>query len=201
MGYVTRVLVVAVCLAGTLPGRARAGQAVPSSQPADGRRVAWTLIGGGLGFGAGLLAGIGLFDDAVNGDRKVWTTALLGAAGGGLAGNLLTRRGTPPASGAGRPDGLWNGMAVGAAAGAVYGLWYVPKQHCKPDINPECPGLLRLGVGLPVIAGGAAIGALVDRAIVHRTPGPVATPSRPATLIAPVVGPGLVGVVYSRSFD
>jgi hypothetical protein len=53
-------------------------------------------------------------------------------------------------------DPLWNGMAVGAAIGGVIGLGVVPATECKPS-NPECPTLLRIGVGIPAVAGGAAV--------------------------------------------
>ncbi len=55
------------------------------------KRVAWILVGIGAGFGAGLLIGLNAFDDAINSDQKVWTSALVGAAAGGLAGGLLSR--------------------------------------------------------------------------------------------------------------
>ena len=55
------------------------------------KRVVWTLVGIGAGFGAGLLIGLNAFDDAINSDRKVWTSALVGAAAGGLAGGLLSK--------------------------------------------------------------------------------------------------------------
>jgi hypothetical protein len=55
------------------------------------KRVIWTVIGAGAGFAAGVYLGLNAFDDAVDSDRKVWTTAILGAAGGGLAANLLSR--------------------------------------------------------------------------------------------------------------
>jgi hypothetical protein len=54
-------------------------------------RVVWTLVGIGAGFGAGLFLGLHAFDDAINSDRKVWTSAIVGAAAGGLAGGLLSR--------------------------------------------------------------------------------------------------------------
>jgi hypothetical protein len=38
----------------------------------------------------------------------------------------------------------------------------VPASECKPS-NPECPTILRIGVGIPAVASGAAIGALVDK--------------------------------------
>ena len=55
------------------------------------KRVMWTLVGIGAGFGAGLLIGLNAFDDSINSDQKVWTSALVGAAAGGLAGGLLSR--------------------------------------------------------------------------------------------------------------
>lgn len=53
-------------------------------------RVAWTLVGIGAGFAAGLFIGLNAFDDSVNSDRKVWTSAIVGAAAGGLAGGLIS---------------------------------------------------------------------------------------------------------------
>jgi hypothetical protein len=55
------------------------------------KRVLWTLVGIGAGFGAGVFIGLHAFDDAINSDRKVWTSAIVGAAAGGLAGGLLSR--------------------------------------------------------------------------------------------------------------
>jgi hypothetical protein len=49
------------------------------------KRVVWTLVGIGAGFAAGLYIGLNAFDDAVNSDQKVWTSALVGATAGGLA--------------------------------------------------------------------------------------------------------------------
>lgn len=85
------------------------GRTAPPSKTSTGsgsKRVLWTIVGIGAGFGAGLFLGLNAFDDAVNSDRKVWTGALVGAAAGGLAGNLLGkgRRQNPSvrAIGAGR---------------------------------------------------------------------------------------------------
>lgn len=64
----------------------------PAAKASSGsKRVVWTLVGIGAGFGAGLLIGLHAFDDAINSDQKVWTSALVGAAAGGLAGGLLSR--------------------------------------------------------------------------------------------------------------
>lgn len=89
-----------------------------------GKRVMWTLIGAGAGFGAGLFIGLNKFDDAINSDQKVWTSALLGAAGGGLAGALLSRnlRSTPQSNGhrasASEPVAVtWQSALAGGSAG------------------------------------------------------------------------------------
>jgi hypothetical protein len=77
----------------------------PSPSPSNTKRIVWTLVGIGAGFGAGLFLGLNAFDDAINSDRKVWTSALVGAAAGGLAGNLLSRNvGQSPNFGVKRAD-------------------------------------------------------------------------------------------------
>ncbi len=77
----------------------------PSPSPSNTKRVVWTLVGIGAGFGAGLFLGLNAFDDSINSDRKVWTSALVGAAAGGLAGNLLSRNvGRSPNFGVKRAD-------------------------------------------------------------------------------------------------
>jgi hypothetical protein len=63
----------------------------PAKSQSSGKRVMWTVIGAGAGFAAGMLLGLNQFDDSTNSDRKVWTAALVGAAGGGIAGALLSR--------------------------------------------------------------------------------------------------------------
>jgi hypothetical protein len=54
-------------------------------------RTLFTLAGGGGGFTVGLVAGLAAFDDAINSDRKVWTTAVLSAVGGAVGGYFLGR--------------------------------------------------------------------------------------------------------------
>jgi hypothetical protein len=64
------------------------------AQPAPsigGRTALWTSVGAGAGFGIGLWAGLTAYDDAINSDRKVWTSAIVGAAAGGTLAYLLTR--------------------------------------------------------------------------------------------------------------
>ena len=186
-----RLLAAATLILLLVPPTASAEQAIYAGQRTQHRtalRVAWTVIGAGLGFGLGLAIGLQQFDDAINSDRKVWTTALVTAAAGGIAGNLLSRDVSPavtrPVSTAfplgdysvtlKRPrararlsapavgnDGLWEGMLIGAAVGAAIGAGIVPATNCKPS-NPECPARLRIGVGIPATAAGAALGALID---------------------------------------
>ena len=65
--------------------------AAPARASSRTKRVVWTLVGIGAGFGAGVFLGLHAFDDAINSDRKVWTSAIVGAAAGGLAAGLLSR--------------------------------------------------------------------------------------------------------------
>jgi hypothetical protein len=53
--------------------------------------TSWTSSAAGAGFGIGLHVGLIAFDDAMNSDRKVWTSATLGAGVGALAGYLIGR--------------------------------------------------------------------------------------------------------------
>lgn len=66
------------------------GQAAPPTT--SSKSVAgWTVAGAGAGFGLGLSVGLRAFDDAVDSDRKVWTTAVLAGAAGAVAGYLVGR--------------------------------------------------------------------------------------------------------------
>lgn len=183
----------------------------PRVQASTGNhRAAWTLIGGGIGFGAGLLLGLQTLDDAVYAERKITGLAIGTGVGGAILGNLLSRPSRPeptaaPVAGgrgdspAGRGDSLTNGMIIGAVAGAGVGMWYVPAANCETDINPECPRVLRIAVGLPAIAGGAALGALVDR-LTGRAPRQTAQTGPVRTLVAPVIGRRTIGVHIQRVF-
>ena len=57
-----------------------------------GFKPVWTTIGAGAGFGLGVWAGLTKFDDAIHSDRKVWTTAIVSAAVGGVLGFVVDRR-------------------------------------------------------------------------------------------------------------
>lgn len=94
--------VMSVTLAGilSLPSHALAqsradAPAPPPRASSPAARLVWTLIGGGIGFGAGLLLGFSKFDDATYAERKIMTTALIGAAIGGVAGAVLSKDAQP----------------------------------------------------------------------------------------------------------
>lgn len=67
-----------------------AQQSSPNSESTKFRGI-FTLAGAGGGFALGLSAGLTAFDDAINADRKVWTTAILAGVGGGIGGYFLGR--------------------------------------------------------------------------------------------------------------
>ena len=86
--------------------------------------VIWTVSGAGAGFGVGAWAGLTAFDDAVNSDRKVWTSAVVGAGIGALAGYLIGRsrgsRDRAPAAAPASPTQQFSLFAVPAIrAGTV----------------------------------------------------------------------------------
>ena len=60
-----------------------------------------------------------------------------------------------------RGDSLANGMLIGAGIGAAIGMLVLPQTMCGGH-DTECATIVRAAVGLPVIAGGIGIGALVD---------------------------------------
>jgi hypothetical protein len=70
-----------------------AGTASADTTDAQSRgfRPIWTSVGAGAGFGLGVWIGLTKFDDAIDSDRKVWTTALVSAAAGGILGFLVDR--------------------------------------------------------------------------------------------------------------
>ena len=68
-----------------------AQQPAPKRQESHKYRTILTLAGGGGAFALGVFVGLNAFDDAVNSDRKLWTTAALSAAGGAVGGYFLGR--------------------------------------------------------------------------------------------------------------
>ena len=77
------------------PIAADTGQPPPEARSNTGKRIVWAVVGAAAGFGAGLFLGLNQFDDAIDSDRKVWTSAIVGAAGGAVAGALLSRNVKP----------------------------------------------------------------------------------------------------------
>jgi hypothetical protein len=63
----------------------------PNQRESMTYRTIGLVAGAGGGFTLGLFAGLAAFDDAINSDRKVWTAALLSAAGGAVGGYFLGR--------------------------------------------------------------------------------------------------------------
>jgi hypothetical protein len=90
---------VLIGILGAVPALAETREAAPKASSST-KRAIWTAIGAGAGFAAGVFIGLNKFDDAINSDRKVWTTALVGAAAGGVAGALLSRPSKPSPSSA-----------------------------------------------------------------------------------------------------
>jgi len=58
-------------------------------------------------------------------------------------------------------DSLRNGILIGAGVGAVVGMVLAPPAFCGGN-DSECAAIVRVAIGLPAIAGGVGIGALVD---------------------------------------
>lgn len=98
-----------------------------------------------------------------------------------------------------RTDSLWNGLLIGAAAGFAATEIFV-RRECGPrGSDDECSAIASLVGWLTMVPGGAAAGALIDRAIgnqvVYRAPG-----GRTALSIAPMVGRRGGGVSVSLRF-
>ena len=82
--------ILCVLLVGVTSTLALGQQSSPPSRESHKYRTLLTLAGGG-GFAVGLFAGLAVFDDATNSDRKVWTTAILTGIGGSIGGYFLGR--------------------------------------------------------------------------------------------------------------
>jgi hypothetical protein len=95
-GHTGRSIVSALAIVSFLLSAVPSAQSVTPSQSNPSQTTLWTAVGAGAGFGAGLWIGLTAFDDAVNSDRKVWTTAVLSAAGGGILGYLISRNRSAP---------------------------------------------------------------------------------------------------------
>ena len=89
MKYSKWIVVTALVLLTASESFAQQPAALPS--PSHKYRTILIPAGAAAGFAAGLFIGLSKFDDAVNSERKVTTTALIGAAGGGVGGYFLGR--------------------------------------------------------------------------------------------------------------
>lgn len=87
----TKRWILCVLLVGVTSASAFGQQSSPPSGESHRYRTILTLAGGGGGFAVGLFAGLAVFDDATNSDRKVWTTAILAGIGGSIGGYFLGR--------------------------------------------------------------------------------------------------------------
>jgi hypothetical protein len=86
-----RKIVLLVCVIALLAASSRfAQQSAPKSESSKYRTI-FTLGGAGGGFALGLGGGLAAFDDDVNSNRKVWTTAILAGIGGGAGGYFIGR--------------------------------------------------------------------------------------------------------------
>ena len=90
--------------------------------------------------------------------------------------------GTAPSSlkvaGASRPavrfagsDSIANGLAIGGVLGAVGGFIVAPYLFCGNGFDDtECTTIVRVVIGLPILAGGLVAGGLIDK---YHVRGPV----------------------------
>jgi hypothetical protein len=83
---------------GTLFARNFLQNSNPEPVPSK-KKHGWLIpVGIAAGFGIGLLAGFSAFDEAINSDQKIWTTAILSAAAGGFAGWAVAHHLDKPSS-------------------------------------------------------------------------------------------------------
>src|SRR5262245_2295270 len=66
-------------------------QPVPQAASSHKFRSILTPSGAGGGFALGVFVGLAKFDDAPYAEKKIWTTAIAGAAAGGVGGYFLGR--------------------------------------------------------------------------------------------------------------
>ena len=74
-----------------ISGQAMAQQPAAKTETSHKYRIIFTASGAGGGFALGLFAGLAKFDDAINSEKKVTTSAIFGAAGGAAGGYFLGR--------------------------------------------------------------------------------------------------------------
>lgn len=84
-------------LMATSPHAEDGADAQSGSSPSSKGRVIGTIVGAAGGFVLGLFAGLNWFDDAIDSDRKVWTTAIAFSAAAGVGGYFIGRAADSPA--------------------------------------------------------------------------------------------------------
>ena len=99
-----------------------------------------------------------------------------------------------------KTDSLWNGVLIGIGAGFVAAEVFV-WQVCGPrGHDDECAAIATPVGWVTMVPGGAAVGALIDRAIgngaLYRKPPRAGR----ALTISPVIGPSAGGAVVSLRF-
>jgi hypothetical protein len=99
-------------------------------------RVIGTIAGAAGGFALGLFTGLAVFDDAVNSDRKVWTTAATFAAAGGVGGYFIGRAVGNRASERGQPSAL-AARGERTQSGPVELRWRGPGGPPPPCVSPR----------------------------------------------------------------
>jgi len=72
-------------------GQAFAQQPAANNQPSHKYRTVLTIAGAGAGFATGFYIGFNAYDDAVNSERKLWTTSIIMGAAGAVGGFLTGR--------------------------------------------------------------------------------------------------------------
>ena len=112
------LIAVVVALACAAPSYAQSGQ--PRSTRS---RVGWALAGIGIGFGAGLYVGFNKFDQATYAERKITTTAIAGAAAGGVIAFLLTRDKSKAGGNGSSFDRLRTSGPPGPTIDVTAGIW------------------------------------------------------------------------------
>ena len=94
-----------------------------------------------------------------------------------------------------RRDSTAEGFVIGLGAGFL-GAWGVRQQMCPND--PECGAIVSVYLGLPIVAGSAALGALIDHA--HQPLLFDSGEARRQVAVAPILGRRTAGASFSLSF-
>ncbi len=94
-----------------------------------------------------------------------------------------------------RRDSTAEGFFIGLGGGFA-AAWLVRQQMCPND--PECGAIVSLYLGLPITAGGAALGALIDH--LHKPTLFESADGRRQVSVAPIIARGTAGAALSMRF-